>query len=499
MPAIITNKFRVHNSEQFTESFSEAASNVYYMGIGRPQAFGTLTRGDSRTTNEGTDTVPLTPVDSIQDEYYYFDDMLAAKRVTTSDVSYVVPRRNWTAGVVYDYYRHDYGNRITGTTTTQTSNSGASTLWDSTFYVLTSTYQVFKCLDNNGGAAVTSGNEPSVAEGTTTILTTGDGYKWKYMYTLSAAQQTNFLSTDFMPVATNTTISNATVDSGIDIVKIKSAGTGGTTGTHGSIPIRGDGSSGTVSVTIAGGAVTGVTVTSVGSGYTFGYITLSDINSNGGGSLTGAELDVIIPPRNLTAAGSAYGGHGANAVKELGAYYVMLNTNFEADETSNTGDFTTSNDFRRVMLIRDPQSGGSAASVTTLRGTKAIFLSSASGTFTVDEEINQATTGAVGKVVEHDTTNSILYYIQTRFNDHGVDSNGDLTAFSGTNTITGQSSSVTATPSSSSTTVDNISFTSGYAGAEIDSNTGDVIYVENRSPITRASDQTENVKLIIEF
>jgi len=499
MPAIITNKFRIHNSEQFTESFSEAVPNVYYMGIGRPQAFGTLTRGDSRTTNEGTDTVPLTPVDSVQDEYYYFDDMLAAKRVTSSDVSYVVPRRNWTAGIVYDYYRHDYGNRITGTTTTQTSDSGASTLWDSTFYVLTSTYQVFKCLDNNGGAAVTSGNEPSVAEGTTTILTTGDGYKWKYMYTLSAAQQTNFLSTDFMPVSTNTTISNAAVDGGIDIVKIKTAGTGGTDGTHTSIPIRGDGSSGTVSVTISSGAVTAVTVTNVGSGYTFGYITVADIIAAGGTGLSGTELDVIIPPRNITAAGSAYGGHGADAVKELGAYYVMLNTNFEADETSNTGDFTTSNDFRRVMLIKDPQSGGSAATATTLRGTKAIFLSSASGTFTVDEEINQATTGAVGKVVEHDTTNSILYYIQTRFNDHGVDSNGNLTAFSGTNTITGQSSSVTATPSSSSTTVDNIAFTSGYAGAEIDSNTGDVVYVENRSPITRASDQTENVKLIIEF
>src|SRR5210317_2398275 len=331
MPAIITNKFRIHNSEQFTESFSEAVSNVYYMGIGRPQAFGTLTRGDSRTTNEGTDSVPLTPVDSVQDEYYYFDDMLAAKRVTSSDVSYVVPRRNWAAGVVYDYYRHDYGNRITGTTTTQTSDSGASTLWDSTFYVLTSTYQVFKCLDNNSGAAVTSGNEPSVAEGTTTILTTGDGYKWKYMYTLSAAQQTNFLSTDFMPVSTNTTISNAAVDGGIDIVKIKTAGTGGTDGTHTSIPIRGDGSSGAVSVTISSGAITAVTVTNVGSGYTFAYITLADIIAAGGTGITGAELDCIIEPK---------GGHGFNAVKELGGYYVMLNTNFEAGEASNSGDFT---------------------------------------------------------------------------------------------------------------------------------------------------------------
>jgi len=100
MAAIITNKFRIHNAEQFSESFSEATPNVYYMGIGRPQAFGTLTRGDSRTTNEGTDASPLTPVDSVQDEFYYFDDLLAAKRVTSSDVSYVIPRRNWTTDTI---------------------------------------------------------------------------------------------------------------------------------------------------------------------------------------------------------------------------------------------------------------------------------------------------------------------------------------------------------------------------------------------------------------
>jgi hypothetical protein len=177
----------------------------------------------------------------------------------------------------------------------------------------------------------------------------------------------------------------------------------------------------------------------------------------------------------------------------------MLNTNFEAGETSNSGDFTTANDFRRVALMRDIESASSAATATTLRGTKAVLVTSPSGNFTVDEEINQATTGAVGKVVEWDSSNNILYYIQTRFNDEGLDSDGNLTAFSGTNTITGQSSSVTATPSSSTTTVDNISFTSGYNSGEIDADTGDVLYIENRSPITRASDQTENVKLIIEF
>ena len=489
MPAIITNKFRIHNSEQFSESFSEASPNVYYLAIGRPQAFATQTRGDSRTDNQGTDAAPLTPVDSIQDEFYTFDDLLAAKKIASSDVSFVIPRRNWTTSTVYDYYRHDYGNRITGSTSVQTANSGATSLFDATYYVMSSTYNVYKVLDNNSNAASTT--EPT---GTSTaVLTTADGYKWKYMYTLSATQQSNFLSTDFMAVATNGTVSAAAVDGAVRIVKIKSAGTGGTNGTHTGIAIRGDGSSGTVSVTVAGGVITAVTVTNVGSGYTFAYIRNADIVTAGATGLTGSELDVIIEPK---------GGHGFDAVKELGGFYVMLNTNFEGSESSNTGDFTTVNDFRRIALIRDPFSGGSAASTSTLRGTKAIrFAASPTpGTFTVDEEINQATTGAVGKVVEWDATNRILHYIQTRFNDEGVDSNGNLTAFRGANVVTGQTSSATGTPSSTgSESADNITFTSGYAASEIDADKGDVIYIENRSPITRASDQTENVKLIIEF
>ena len=486
MPAIITNKFRVHNQEQFVESFTESGANVYYLGIGRPQAFATSTRPDLRTENEGTDAAPLTPVDSIGDEFYHFDDMLAAKRVTSSDVSICIPRRNWTTGTVYDYYRHDYGNRVTGGTTTQSANSGATNLFDATFYVMSSDFNVYKCLDNNGNAASTV--EPTGTS--TSILSTGDGYKWKYMYTLSATQQANFLSTDFMAVATNSTVSAAATDGAVNIVKIKTAGSGGTNGTHTGVAIRGDGSSGTATVTVAGGVVTAVTVTNVGSGYTYAYIRNADIVSAGATSLSGAELDVIIEPK---------GGHGFNAIKELGGFFVMMNTNFEAGEASNSGDFTTANDFRKVMLMRDINSGGSAATATTLRNTKAVLVTSPSGNFTVDEEINQATTGAVGKVVEWDSSNNILYYIQTRFNDEGADSNGNLTAFSGANTITGQGSSVTATPSSSSTTVDSVVFTSGYNAGEINADTGDIMYVENRSPITRAADQTENVKLIIEF
>ena len=486
MPAIITNKFRLHNASNFVESFSESSPNIYYLAIGRPQAFATSTAGDSRTQYEGTDVSPLTPVDSVSDEFYFFDDVIAAKRITSSDVSRAIPRRNWTTGTTYDIYRHDYGQYVKGSSsTTISANSGATSLADATFYVLSSDNNVYKCLGNNGNSASTV--EPTGTS--TSILTTGDSYKWKYMYTLTASEQTNFLSTDFMHVSTDSTVSSAAVDGAIDTILIKTAGSGGANGTHTGVAIRGDGSSGECSVTVSGGAVTAVTVTTAGSGYTFAYVRNADIVSAGATSLSGAELDVIIPPK---------GGHGANAVEELGGHFVMMNTDFTGDESSNSGDFTTQNDFRRVGLLLDPTTGGSAASATTLRGTKAVKLSGTPGSFTVDEEINQASTGAVGKVVEYDSTNKILYYIQTRFNDEGVDSNGNLTAFSGANAITGQDSSASGTPDTSTQTVDNITFTSGYNSGEIDSDT-DVLYQENRSPITRASDQTENIKLIVEF
>ena len=485
MPAIITDKFRIHNSEQFQEAFSEGSGNTMYLGIGRPQPFAVGTRGDARTNNEGSDTSPLTPADNLNAQHFPFDDMLATKKIAASDVTFAIPRRDWVTGTTYDVYRHDYGEYATGTTTAITSNSGKSTLFDATFYVLTADRNVYKCLENDGNTASTV--EPTGTS--TTVLSTADGYKWKYMYTLSASQQANFLSTDFMAVSTDSTISAAAVAGAIDEIKIKSAGTGGTDGTHTGIAIRGDGTGGTCSVTISGNIVTAVTVTAAGTSYTFGTVSNAQIVAAGGTSLSGAELDVIIPPK---------GGHGKNAIEELGGFYVMLNTSLEGTESSNSGDVTTANDFRKITLVRDPLSGGSAATANTLRATKAINVTGVSGSYVVDEKISQATTGAVGKVVEWDSTNSILYYIQTRHNDEGVDTNGNQTAFTGTNIVTG-AGGATGTPTTSTSTINNVSFTSGYSASEIDADSGDILYIENRAPITRAADQTENIKLVIEF
>ena len=485
MAAIITNKFRINNAEQFVESFSETSAETYYLFIGRAHAWASDADVQGNTIAEGTDASPPTPNDDVTSEFYNYDDMLGAKLIASTDVSRAIPRRNWTTGTTYDMYEHNIGSG-------NASASGATNLFDSTYVVMNSSYAVYKVIENDGATASTV--EPTSTSNS--IFSTSDGYRWKYMYSLTSAETLNFMSTDFIHCSTDSTVSAAAVDGALDTALVVAGGSSYTVSsgsTISAIPIRGDGSSGVASVTISSGAVSAVSITTAGTGYTYAYIRNADIiaATNAGGAGSGANINVIIPPK---------GGHGANALKELGAFYVMMNKSLVGVE--GTSDIGVGNDFRRIGLIRNPTNFGTTtvATATTRRQLYAAVFSSVSGTFTADEEINQASTGAVGKVVEYDATNKLLYWYQTRFPDVGTDSDGNLTAFSGANAITGQSSSASATPNtSSSTDVNGVSITSGYSNPELAYDSGDIIYVEERSPITRASDQTENIKLIIEF
>jgi len=488
MAAIITNKFRINNAEQFVESFSEDDATTYYLFIGRSHAWASDVDAQGNTIAEGTDASPPTPNDDIASEFYNYDDMLGAKIIASTDVTHCIPRRNWTTGTTYDMYEHNISS-------SNASASGATNLYDSTFVVMNSAYAVYKCIENDGATASTV--EPTSTSNS--IVTTGDSYKWKYMYSLTSAETLNFMSTDFIHVSTDSTVSAAAVDGALDTVLVVAGGSsytvsgGGTGGTISAIPIRGDGASGVASVVIASGAITTCTVTTAGTGYTYAYLRSADIiaATNAGGAGSGCNLNVMIPPK---------GGHGYAAAKELGGFYVMLNKSLTGIE--GTSDIGVVNDFRRIGLVRNPTNYGTTtvASADTRRQLHAAVFSSVTGTFTADEEINQATTGAVGKVVEYDATNKILYWYQTRFPDVGTATTGMLVAFSGANAITGQSSSAAATPNTSSSATTNATvFASGYSTPELAYDSGDIIYVEERSPITRASDQTENIKLIIEF
>tara|TARA_R110000803_G_scaffold166776_1_gene230089 strand:- start:542 stop:1999 length:1458 start_codon:yes stop_codon:yes gene_type:complete len=485
MAAIITNKFRINNAEQFVESFSETANTTYYLFIGRAHAWASDVDAQGNTITEGTDASPPTPNDDVTSEFYNYDDMLGAKLIASTDVSHVIPRRNWTTGTTYDMYEHNISS-------SNAAASGATNLFDSTYVVMNSSYAVYKVIENDGATASTV--EPTSTSNS--IFATSDGYRWKYMYSLTSAETLNFMSTDFIHCSTDSTVSAAAVDGALDTALVVAGGSSYNTSsgaTISAIPIRGDGSSGVASVVISSGAVASVSITTAGTGYTYAYIRDADIiaATNAGGAGSGANINIIIPPK---------GGHGYNAVKELGGFYVMMNKSLVGIE--GTSDIGVANDFRRIGLLKDPYNFGTTtiATASTRRQIYAAVFSSVSGTFVADEEINQATTGAVGKVIEYDSTNKILFWYQTRFPDVGTDTNGNLTAFSGANAITGQTSSAAATPNtSSSATTNGVVFASGYSNPELAYDSGDIIYVEERSPITRASDQTENIKLIIEF
>ena len=498
MAAIITEKFRQHNADQFFESFSEASASTYYLFVGKATAFTSGTTG-------GSDSSPPTPSDGPADtEFYAWDSMIAAKNIPSSDITYAIPRRNWSNGTVYDMYDDNISS-------SNTTTSGASNLYDSSFYFMTSDYRVYKVLDNNDGAAY-SGAEPT---STSTSPFALGGYILKYMYQVTSSEAAKFLTSDFIPVSNDSTVSAAATDGKIESLKI-TAGSGYTNGTY-YAAVYGDGTSaGTssgaiVRITVSGGTIqsfgltagSDTTIHAGGAGYTFGTVnlgagfTFSDSGlssvSNMGGS--GGAIEVVISPKN---------GHGNDAIGELGGHYVMTATTLSQAEGD---DITTVNDFRQVGIVVDPTNYGTStvATASTRRQTFVVKASSSSGTFEVDEKITQATTGAVGKVVEWDSTRSLLYFQQERFGDFGTNnSTGDHSVFEGANVITGATSSATLTPSTDSETItlannNTLSTTSGYANPELQPDSGNIIYLENRKPIQRDSDQTEDIKLIIEF
>ena len=171
MAAIITEKFRRHNATQFQESFSEAALNAYYLMIGKSTPFTSATSG-------GTDDSPSTPADDVTTEFYAWDHAVALKNISSTDVSFAIPRRDWANGTTYDMYEHNISS-------SNTTTSGATNLYDSTFFFRTSTNRIYLVLDNNSGSAY-SGSEPT-SESTAPFEL--GGYVLKYIYTITASEK----------------------------------------------------------------------------------------------------------------------------------------------------------------------------------------------------------------------------------------------------------------------------------------------------------------------
>ena len=152
---------RINGAEQFKESVSEASNTKLYLSFGKAQPW----------SNDASPPAANTCVGTINE---IWDNMIGGKRILGNDISHVIPRYNWVANTVYTAYDHLTTNLYDGNTN---------------FYVLTSDWNVYKCIANNYGAVSTI--EPTSLN-PATVTRQSDGYAWKYMYTVSDSE--NYVS-----------------------------------------------------------------------------------------------------------------------------------------------------------------------------------------------------------------------------------------------------------------------------------------------------------------
>lgn len=518
----ITPYFRLNTADQLRESFDEPSPTRLYMFVGRVTPF-------------ANDSIP-TAISNTQftTEFDVYKDMVALKRINSTDIISIAPRYNWTNNTVYTQYSDKIPN-----------------LYDKNFYVITSENNVYKCIDNHSGAPSTE--EPSGIS--TSLISTADGYRWKFLFAVTTADAQKFLTSSYIPVRQLTanngsaqwSVQQAASNGSIDHVVITSNGSGyiSTSNTFLSVTnsttvrlsnnaLQIDGaytgstlyiSSGlgvgqlrrivryvgtgrivtvnsaftitpntssrysiapTVIITGDSGATPAIRatahvantfggqvrkITMITNGRSYGFANVVITANTSYGS--GATAQAIISPR---------GGHGSNARNELYAKDLMLSVSVSGGE-SNT--FPTNNDFRMVGVIRDPKlRSGPSANASVIDQCHRIVLQNVTGDYTADEIVTGGTSGAKARVVYFANTNAtrtkgVLRVIR-------LSTNGIGRGFAQTETLTSTSSGVTATVINA-------------VKPAIRENTGDVLYIESNPPIVRKPDQLEEFRFVVTF
>jgi hypothetical protein len=500
MSAIISDKFRILNARTFLESVI-TGSNSAYTFIGQPYA----TNPEVGIGREDWGFGP-SPLDTIDQENKIKETMIALKKITSADIRRAIRKNIWQSGQVYEMYRHDYSIYNLSPVT------NSSSLYESNYYVVNQNYRVYICLNNGTNSDNPLGRQ-SLDEPDFVDLeprpagTSGDGYIWKYLYTIKPSDIIKFDTSNFIPLpetwgnpgTESAAIKGNAVSGKIESVVIKSKGAGyPQSKTYVNIPILGDGSDGKVTIsTNVYGEVSDVIVSSGGRGYTKGIIRFEPGAPNvpdnlfvGEGNI--AEFDVIIPPD---------GGHGYDVYSELGAYRIIINSRYETDATNP--DVIVGNDFATVGIINNPVVNSGELYVSALKGLK---LMGGNSTYTVDEKITQ-TIGvgktAVGFVASWNNDTKVLRYYQSSgsagaavgYTLYDFTSNPDVGGSLVINNLSGESLEIDSSFTSSTITINNktynlgSNYVSGISSSEYVSGTGEIIYIDNRQPIPRSLSQ----------
>ena len=533
MPAIVTDQFRILNANNFVESV-ENTSNSYYIFLGLPNPTGSPGGlvGYGRSSDWDNSSKTPAPIDSFAYRSHSGDTMMFGKKVSSANIRRIIRRVDWVEGNRYEIYRDDYsaGN--------QSPKSLSSRLYDADYYVLNSDFKVYVCIDNGSSGSNPLGNI-SQDEPTFTDLepskagNSGDGYVWKYLFTVAPSDIVKFDSTEYITVPNDW---STTTDSQIRAVRengnsninlnqikhiyIEKAGSGYANGLGQEVDIIGDGVGGKARVDVVNGSITEVAVSAGGRGYSYALVDLGTLNSNVSAG-NHAKLIPIIPPSL---------GHGHDIYSELGTDKIIVYARFD----DSTKDFPIDTTFSQVGIVKNPTKIGTDIlyTDTTFSSLKAFKLENFNATPKVGEEISQllslasANAGKVarGYVASFDSETNVLKYFTDRslsFNPTTNDQTDrvgittlsriyDFESSVTANNIVGQSSLMSApisinfsgiTTNPTGTKLINLgaNFTAGLSESEINKGSGEIIYLDNRVSITRNSRQKEDIKIVLEF
>lgn len=449
MAAIITNTLKKSMILDMIEDIDSSGSE-YFIGIGRSEVW------------DSSDTAP-TPLSAPRE---IRNALLATQSIKTiADKSFVVPRYNWSSGAIYSGYDDNQAGYPA-----------------QPFYVFTDENHVYICLEQGRNAAGQAQASTVKPTGTASHLITADGYTWKFLFSLGALTTSKFLSANYMPVTKilstdGNSPASVVEQKGIQDAAIKGQITGYAVTDGGSgytsaptVTIVGNGSGAKATATISGSAVSKIEVKDSGGSKVFGdNYTYANIQITGGGG-TGAKARAILSPK---------AGFGADPRDDLKSTGIMFNAKPDGTES---GDFVVGNDFRQVVLMRNPQvdsDNGADFTDNTGIGLKKMIFSSVSTNFTNDKTILGGTSQAKAVVDLEASDSDYLYFHQNETTGFTPFTNGET---------------ITETDGSGSGVLD-----SATTGQEFNPLTAEVLYIDNRAAVTRSADQTEDIKIVIQL
>jgi hypothetical protein len=443
MASIYTKSLQIYNAEQFKASLSEATLPNAYLTFGKVDPWPDINN-------------PTQAVNSVETNIRVWKNMIGAKKIQGNDVRLAIRRFDWVSGTVYTEYDDSEANLDMNDP-------------DVKFYVVTDEWNVYKCLGNNNGAAST---EKPTSINTYIAERLSDKYIWKFMYQLSDEEKLRFTTPNFIPVRTLTEDNGSlqwhvqanAVQGSIGSIKVTNPGSGYTVTPTVTITGDGTGAEATLTVNPSTYVIEGILITNKGQNYTYATATINQA----GGAGQGATARVVMSPQ---------GGHGADPVEELGASFVIINTQFRGSES---GVLDVQNEFRQVAIVKNPilNDAVTVASGIVYSQTTGIFVDEIGDNYLEDEFVFQGTSLATatfrGQVASWNSTLSLLYL---------MDVSGTLDL---SKAIIGDTTKASHQPRS----VINRAF-KPY--------TGSILYINNITSIQRTIDQTEDFKIVVSF